>query len=114
MINEEIIEAFNTKALMNVGSLKKLSPSQLDTVKSVGSEAEYLINNRYLATFIHQTRFAIMDSLSEITGHSVDDNNKRVAYANQLSGLDAFINTLKSSVHLKNVVIKQQTTGNDK
>jgi hypothetical protein len=49
-----------------------------------------------------------MDAITEIKGHSPDDNNYRVALGNQLSGIDGFIQILRRAKYIKNRVVTQQ------
>jgi hypothetical protein len=109
MISEEQIEAFNARPRANLNDIKNLTPAAADRVKSWGSNAEALLTNRDLALFVHQFKFETSDALINITGHSPDDNAKRIALANQLSGIDGFISLLKRAVYMKNRVVSHQT-----
>jgi hypothetical protein len=102
MISEDAVEAFNKRLTIDTSNIKNLTPSQRDAVKNYGSLAEALIKNRDLAMFIHHFRFEINDALVSITGHTAEANAERIALAHQLSGIDAFINSLKSAVHKRN------------
>jgi len=102
MISEEAIDAYNRRLTMDLSNIKKLTPSQRDAIKSYGSLAEALLTNRDLAMFIHHFRFEVNDALVAITKHNEEANAERVALANQLSGIDAFVNTLKAAVYRKN------------
>ena len=105
MISEEAIEAYNTRLTVDVSSIKKLTPAQRDTVKSYGSQAEALLKNRDLAQFVHHYKFEITDALVNLTGHSADDNAVRIALANNLSGIDGFVTSLKRAVYHKNKIV---------
>ena len=109
MISNDAVEAFNTRLTVNVNSIKSMKPSELDKVKAVGSQAEALLKNRELAMFIHQFKFELLDSITSITGHTEEDNSRRVALSNQLSGVDGFIASLQRAVHYKNRAVTQQT-----
>jgi hypothetical protein len=108
MISNEAIEAFNSKLTVNLNTIKTMKPSQLDQVKSHGSAAEVLLRNRDLALFVHQYKFEVLDSITAITGYTEEDNNKRVAFSNQLAGVDGFIASLQRAVYMKNKVVTQQ------
>ena len=108
MINADTIEAFNSRLTVDMNSLKKMTPAQLDQVKRYGSQAEALIKNRDLAMFIHHFKFEVNDAMANIRTHTVEANAERIALANQLSGIDSFINTLKSAVYKKNVLVKTE------
>jgi len=116
MISEDAVEAYNKRLTIDTSNPKKLTPSQRDAVKQYGSLAEALLKNRDLAMFIHHFKFEVNDAMANIRSHSEEANAERVALANQLSGIDSFVNTLKSAVYKKNVMIKaesvesQQTT----
>lgn len=102
MINEEVVEAYNRRLTIDLSNLKNLSASQKDAVKNYGSLAEALIKNRDLAMFIHHYRFEVNDQLVAITQHTAEANAERIALANQLAGVDAFVNSLKRAVYRKN------------
>ena len=108
MLTQDTIDAFNSRLTIDLNSIKNMPASELDRVKAHGSTAEALMKNRDLALFIHQYKFELADALSGITGHTQEDNNKRVAISNQLVGLDGFIATLKRAVYMKNRVVTQQ------
>lgn len=108
MISEDAVEAYNKRLTIDTSNIKKLTPSQRDAVKSYGSQAEALIKNRDLAMFIHHFKFEVNDAMANIRTHTVEANAERIALANQLSGIDSFINTLKSAVYKKNVLVKAE------
>jgi paraquat-inducible protein B len=109
MITDQAREAFNARLTVNVNSIKTMRPSELDQVKAHGSQAEALLKNRDLALFIHQFKFEIADTLAAISGHTADDNARRVALTNQLSGIEEFIKSLQRAVYMKNRVVTQQS-----
>ena len=109
MITQETVEAFNNRLTVDLNSIKKMTPSQLDRVKQQGSQAEALLSNRDFAQFVHQFKFERVDVLNEITGHTEDDNRARVAISQQLAGVDEFVKSLKRAVYFKNRVVTQQT-----
>ena len=109
MITTDAIDAFNSRLTVNLNSIKTMKTSQLDQVKSLGSNAEALLKNKDLALFVHQFKFELADALTAITGHTEEDNNRRVAYSNQLAGIEGFIQSLHRAVHMKNKVVTQQT-----
>jgi hypothetical protein len=111
MITEETFEFYNSRLTADIIPNKKLSPSQRDAIKTYGSQAEALMKNRDLAMFIHHFKFSINDAMANIRSHTAEANAERVALANQLSGIDGFINTLKSAVYKKNVMLKAETAG---
>lgn len=108
MLTQEAIDAFNSRLTVTVNSIKDMRPSDLDRVKAHGSAAEALLKNKDFALFVHQYKFELADSLTAITGHSPDDNNRRVGLANQLSGIDGFVASLQRAVYMKNKVVSLQ------
>jgi hypothetical protein len=60
--------------------------------------------------FIHHFKFEVNDAMANIRTHTAEANAERIALANQLSGIDSFINTLKSAVYKKNVMVKAENT----
>jgi hypothetical protein len=109
MLTQDAIDAFNTRLTVNLNNIKTMSVSELDRVKAHGSTAEALLKNRDLALFIHQHKFDVVDQLTQISGHTADDNSRRIALSNQLAGIDSFVATLQRAVYLKNRVVTQQT-----
>jgi hypothetical protein len=106
MIQDATIEAFNTRFTVDLNNYKKFTPAQRDQAKKYGSDAEALLKNRELALFVHHFKFDLADGLITIQGHSADDNARRVAVANQLTAMDAFIATLKRAVMMRNRIIE--------
>lgn len=104
MIDQEVVESFNTRLTIDASNIRKLTPSQRDTIKHYGSQAEALLKNRDLAMFIHHYKFELADSLVEITGHSEVDDKTRIAVANYLAGVDGFVTNLKRAVYQKNKI----------
>ena len=109
MISNEAIDAFNSRLTVNLNSIKTMRPSQLDSVKAQGSNAEALLKNRDLALFVHQFKFELADALTGIVGYTEEDNNHRIALSNQLAGIEGFIQSLHRAVHMKNRVVTQQS-----
>jgi len=109
MIHEDVVDAYNKRLTIDTSNYKKLTPSQRDAVKSYGSIAESLLTNRDLAMFVHHFKFEVNDAMANIRTHSDEANAERVALANQLSGIDSFVNTLKSAVYKKNKLIQAET-----
>jgi hypothetical protein len=106
MIEDAAIEAFNTRMTVDLNNYKKFTPAQRDQAKKYGSDAEALLKNRELALFVHHFKFELADSLIMIPGHSPDDNSRRVAVANQLTAMDAFIASLKRAVMMRNRIVE--------
>jgi len=108
IINEELTQAFNQKPKLDINSIKKMSPGQLDGVKVYGSAAENLLRNKDFALFIHHYKFDLAAELSAISGFSDADNQKRISIAHNLGGIDKFIDSLKRAVYFKNLAVSQQ------
>jgi hypothetical protein len=113
MISEEAIEAYNTRLTVDVSQISALTPSQRDTVKAYGSQAEALLKNRDLAQFIHHYKFLLADLSSEMSAHTAEANAERVALSNQLSGITGFVNSLKRAVYYKNKIITWEQAPRD-
>ena len=111
MLTQDTIDAFNSRLTVNLNTIKNMTASQLDRVKTHGSAAEALLKNKDLALFIHQWKFEILDQIAAISSHSADDNAKRIALNNQLAGIDSFVATLQRSVYMKNRAVSQQQSG---
>ena len=110
MISEEAVEAYNTRLTVDTSNVKRLTPAQRDTVKHYGSQAEALLKSRELAMFIHHYKFEISDTLANLTGHAPDDNSTRIALANNLSGIDGFVTSLKRAIYHKNKIVQFEQT----
>jgi hypothetical protein len=102
MINEEAVDAYNSRLTMDLSQPSKLTTSQKDQVRHYGSQAEALLKNRDLAMFVHHFKFSLADDLASIRSHQPDDNARRIAISNELAGIDNFVNSLKRAVYLKN------------
>ena len=114
MITPDTIEAFNTRLTVNLNNIKKMTASELDRVKSQGSNAEALLKNKDLALFVHQWKFEVLDQLTAVTGHTPDDNAKRIALSNQLAGIESFVASLQRALYMKNRVVTLQTEPTEK
>lgn len=102
MITEDSIEHYNSRLTVDLSQLNKLTVAQQDRVRHYGSQAEALLKNKDFAMFVHHFKFSMADELASIRGHQPDDNAHRVALANELSGIDNFVNSLKRAVYFKN------------
>lgn len=109
MIEAETVESFNTRLTVDTSDIKRLTPSQRDTIKHYGSQAEALLKNRDLAMFVHHYKFELADNLTNITGHTDVDNTTRIAQANHLTGIDGFVTSLKRAVYHKNKILAWET-----
>ena len=108
MISEEAVDAYNKRLTIDTSNVSKLTAGQRDAVKTYGSQAEALLKNRDLAMFIHHFKFEVNDAMVGIRNHTDEANAERIALANQLSGIDSFINSLKSAVYKKNKIIRAE------
>ena len=108
MIDESAIAAYNSRLTVNMGDLATLTPARADAVKAHGSRAEALLRHPDLALFIHQYKFEVTDAIAGITGHDPDSNARRVALANQLTGIDQFVASLQRAVYMKTRVVEDQ------
>jgi hypothetical protein len=113
MIDDAVVEAYNTRMTVDFNNFKKFTPAQRDQVKQYGSEAEALLKNRDLALLVHHFKFGLSDTLLTIAGHADTDNAHRVAIANQLTGIDAFIGSLRRAVLMKNRVLDWEARPQD-
>ena len=102
MINEDSIEHFGTRLTYDLSQFSKLTTAQQDRVRHYGSQAEALMKDKNFAMFIHHFKFSVADELAAIRGHQADDNARRVALSNELTGIDNFVSSLKRAVYYKN------------
>jgi hypothetical protein len=110
MISDDAVEAYNTRLTIDTSNIKRLTPAQRDSVKHYGSQAESLLKNRDLAMFIHHYKFEVTDALANLTGHSDSDNATRIALANNLSGIDGFVTSLKRAIYQRNKIVQFEQT----
>jgi hypothetical protein len=108
MIDNDVIDAFNARPKVDLNNTKKMTPSQLDRVKTYGTSAENLLVNKDFVQFIHHYKFEVADALSGVSGYTEEDNQKRIALSNHLTGIDSFIATLQRARYYKNRVVSQQ------
>ena len=80
---------------------KPLTVEQEDLIIQKGNIAEQLLANENLDSFINQYKFEVVSELSSFSSHSEEVNNKRIALANYISGIDGFIEYLQKSVNTK-------------
>lgn len=109
MVNEDIVDAFNSRVKVDLNNIKKMTPAQLDRVKAYGSNAENLLQNRDFAQFVHHHKFDLLDQLSNISGYTEEDNTRRIALSNHLAGIDGFIASLQRAKYFKDKIVSQQT-----
>jgi hypothetical protein len=102
MINEDSIEFYNSRLTVDLNNIKTMTPGQQDRVRHYGSQAENLLKNKDLAMFVHHFKFQLADELIEVSGHTNDDNQLRIALSNELKGIDHFVSSLKRAVYMKN------------
>ena len=107
-IDPELTQAFNSKPRVDIHSIKKMTPGQMDSVKSYGSQAENLLKNKEFALFVHHFKFELTDELSNISGHTDADDRKRVSIAHNINGIDKFIASLRQAVWFKDRVVSIQ------
>lgn len=108
MLTREAIEAFNSRLTVNLNNIKSMTASELDRVRSHGSSAEALLKNKDFALFVHQWKFEQLDALAAISGHTQDDNARRIALNNQIAGIDSFVASLQRAVYMKNRAVSPQ------
>jgi hypothetical protein len=104
MINEDVINSYNSRLTFDLSQTKSLTTAQKDRIRHYGSQAEALLANKDLALFIHHYKFQLADELAGIRGHQPHDNEQRVALAHALTGIDDFVNSLKKAVYYKNKI----------
>jgi len=109
IINDEMTEAYNSKIQVDLNKLKKMTPSQLDRVKSYGSAAENLLTNKDFALFVHHYKFDLMEQMSAINGYTAEADAHRIAAVHNMNGINSFIASLQKATWYKNkVVVSQQ------
>jgi len=103
IIDQDLTQAFNQKPRVDINSIKKMTPAQLDNLKVYGTAAENLLTNN-----IHHFKFDLADELASIKTHTAEDNLKRIAISNQFTGVDKFIASLQTAVWYKNRAVSIQ------
>lgn len=114
MINNDVVDSYNNHRLTtNISKIKEYTPAQKDKVKTIGSAAESILNNKDFAQFVHSFKFEKTDELSEIIGYSDEANAQRIAISHQLKGMDDFVASLQKAVYIKNRIVNQQRSDSD-
>jgi len=108
-IRDELTQAYNQKPKLDINSIKKMTPGQLDAIKVYGSKAENLLSNKDFALFVHHFKFDMASELTSINGHTEEDNSKRISIAHNIGGLDKFVDSLKRAVYFKNTAVNLQS-----
>jgi hypothetical protein len=106
MLTTDQILAHNNK--INATNVAKLTKEQQDQLITTGSAAESLMANNDLAVFVTSLKFDIATELGQMTGHSEEINNKRIALANELAGLERFVDQLRYAANLKERLVTLQ------
>jgi len=108
LINDDLTAAFNAKPRVDINNIKKMTPGQLDQVKSYGSAAENLLMNKDFALFVHHFKFDMTDQLINVQGHKEEDDQRRLGLVHNLAGIDRFVDYLKNAVRFKNTAVNLQ------
>ena len=106
MLTPQQIEALNSK--ISTLNYKNFTVEEQDRAIRWGNDAEQLLDNNSFAVFITSFKLDVVDELSNISSYTDELNNKRLALSNQISGIDRFVESLKSSVALKNRLVTIQ------
>jgi hypothetical protein len=109
IINDELTQAFNAKPKLDINTIKKMSPGQLDNIKAYGSAAENLLKNKDFALFVHHFKFDMAAELTAIKGHNEENNGQRVSIAHNIAGIEKFIDSLQRAVYFKNQAVSLQS-----
>jgi len=108
MVNDDVVQAFNSRIRVDLNNTKKMTPAQLDRVKTYGTQAENMLMNKDFVQFIHHWKFDTAEAIGSVSGHTEEDNARRVALSNQLAGIDSFIASLQRAKYYKDRVVSQQ------
>ena len=109
MIDEELTAAFNAKPRVDINNIKKMTPGQLDQVKVYGSAAENLLKNKDFALFVHHFKFEMSDQVTNINGHTEEDNARRLSLVHNVAGMNRFVEFLQNAVRFKNTAVNLQS-----
>jgi hypothetical protein len=108
IIDDELTQAFNAKPRTDINTIKKMTSAQLDQVKAYGSNAEALLKNKDFALFVHHFKFDMAAELTNINGHTPEDNARRVSIAHNIAGIERFVDSLQRAVFYKNQAVTHQ------
>lgn len=106
MLTTDQILAHNNK--INVANAAKLTKEQQDQLIENGRRAQSLMDNQDLAVFVATMKFDIATELGAMSGHNDEINNKRIALANQLAGIERFVDELRYAANLKERLVTLQ------
>ena len=79
-------------------NVKQLTTEAGDRVIERGARAAELLDNKILDAFVNQYRYDLVAELSAIAGHGDEQNNRRIAIANSITGVDGFLQYLNIAV----------------
>ena len=79
-------------------NVKQLTTEAGDRIIERGARARELLNNEYLKAFVNQYRYDLVEQLSTIAGHGDEQNNRRIAIANSITGVDGFLQYLNAAI----------------
>ena len=106
MLTPEQIAAYNTR--VSHTNINKLSADEQTQAINTGTDAQILLDNGSLALFINSVKFDIIEELGTMSSHTEEINNKRIALANELAGIERFVDSLRYAVNFKERLVTLQ------
>lgn len=98
MLTPEAIAAFNGR-LTDLHRLEHFSPVMRQRVIDWAQRASELLQNPDFAQFVHQYKFELCDQLSTISQYTADAERQRLHLAQQIAGIQGFVDMLHTAVH---------------
>ena len=92
-----------------MNTIDNMTTEERDILVERGNQAEQLLKNIALQSFINRYKYECCEELAVMTGHSSEHDTKRIAIANKLAGLEDFTQSLKGAVRMKDLVVSRNT-----
>tara|TARA_R110000772_G_scaffold268708_1_gene397803 strand:- start:516 stop:827 length:312 start_codon:yes stop_codon:yes gene_type:complete len=92
-----------------VNGLKGATAGELDDAETLIRYAESLLGDPQFKKFVRSVNNSIINEVMNIKGHTQDDNNRRVALNNQLTGINKVVEKLQDTVKVREKLVNQRT-----
>ena len=99
----------NEMEMDNVNAFKGASAGQLDDYENKIRYAEGLLKDAEFARLMLVITNEITNTMKDIQGHTQEDNNRRIALANQLTGVYMLTDKLQTYINRKQSVVNART-----
>jgi hypothetical protein len=91
-----------------MNNIETMTVEERDVLVERGNQAEQLIKNVALQSFINRYKYECCEELASMTGYTPEHDTKRIAIANKLAGLEDFTQSLRGAVRMKDLVVNRK------